>query len=117
MTGAPDPPQERTSMTHKELKRLRRSDLMEMLLELSKENLRLQEELQEANRKLEEREIAIAECGSLAEAALKLNRIFEDAQAACDQYRYNLMLRSGQTEPARKQPGKPGKNAKKRRRK
>lgn len=105
-------------MTHKELKRLRRSDLMEMLLELSKENLRLQEELQEANRKLEEREIAIAECGSLAEAALKLNRIFEDAQAACDQYRYNLMLRSGQTGPAaQSQPGKPGKKAKKRRRK
>ena len=101
-------------MTQKELKRLRRSDLMEMLLELSKENLRLQEELQEANRKLQERELAIAECGTLAEAALKLNRIFEDAQAACDQYLYNVKLRSGQKEP---QKPAPAKKAKKRRRK
>lgn len=80
-------------MTPKELRRLRRSDLMEMLLELSKENLQLRQELEEARRQLEDRTIAIAECGSLAEAALRLNGIFEAAQAACAQYEENLRLR------------------------
>ena len=80
-------------MTPKELRRLRRSDLMEMLLELSKENLQLRQELEEARQQLRDRTIAIEECGSLAEAALRLNGIFEAAQAACAQYEENLRLR------------------------
>jgi hypothetical protein len=80
-------------MTPKELRRLRRSDLMEMLLELSKENLQLRQDLEEARQQLQDRTIAIEECGSLAEAALRLNGIFEAAQAACAQYEENLRLR------------------------
>lgn len=85
-------------MTEKELRRLRRSDLIEILLELSKENLELREQLQEAEKKLQERQIVIEESGSLAEATLKLNRIFEDAQAACEQYEHNVRLRCEQLE-------------------
>ena len=80
-------------MTSKELKRLRRSDLIEMLLELSKENQALRIRLYEAEEILEDRRIMIAESGSLAEAALRLNRIFEDAQAACKQYELNVRHR------------------------
>ena len=50
-------------MTPKELRRLRRSDLMEMLLELSKENRQLRQELDEANRKLRDRTIQIEKAG------------------------------------------------------
>lgn len=85
-------------MNEKELKRLRRSDLMELLLELSKENQELREQLQQAEAKLQERRIMIDESGSLAEAVLKLNRIFEDAQAACEQYEENIRLRCEQIE-------------------
>ena len=85
-------------MTKKELKRLRRSDLMEILLDLSKENQELQERLQQAEKKLQDRQILIEESGSLAEAALRLNRIFEDAQAACEQYEQNVRLRCEQLE-------------------
>lgn len=85
-------------MTAKELKRLRRSDLMEMLLELSKENQALRTQLYEAEKKLEDRMIMIADSGSLAEAALRLNRIFEDAQAACEQYEQNVWQRCEQME-------------------
>ena len=88
----------KTDMTAKELKRLRRSDLMEMLLELSKENKQLYERLEEAEQKLQDRQIIIDQSGSLAEAALRLNRIFEDAQAACDQYEQNVQLRCAQLE-------------------
>ena len=85
-------------MTSKELKRLRRSDLMEMLLELSKENMELRRQLQEAEEKLADRQLQIQQAGSLAAAALQLNRIFEDAQAACDQYEYNIRKRCRQME-------------------
>ncbi|MBQ4129171.1 MAG: DNA repair protein [Ruminococcus sp.] len=85
-------------MTEKELRRLRRSDLLEILLELSKENQELREQLKESQKKLQDRQILIEESGSLAEAALKLNRIFEDAQAACEQYEQNVRLRCEQLE-------------------
>ncbi len=85
-------------MTEKELKSLRRSDLLEILLELSKENQELREQLQDAHKKLQDRQILIEESGSLAQAALKLNRIFEDAQAACEQYELNVRLRCEQLE-------------------
>lgn len=80
-------------MTPKELRRLRRSDLMEMLLELSQENRELRRKLEDAKRQLQDRTIRIREAGSLAEAALQLNGVFEAAQAACQQYEENLRLR------------------------
>ena len=85
-------------MTPKELRRLRRSDLMEMLLQLSKENLQLRQDLEDAHRQLEEKQIKIDEAGSLAEAALRLNGIFEAAQAACDQYAENVRIRCRELE-------------------
>ena len=85
-------------MTAKELKNLRRSDLMEILLELSKENQELKEQIKEMEKKLQDREIMIEESGSLAEASLRLNKIFEDAQKACEQYEHNVRLRCEQLE-------------------
>lgn len=85
-------------MDAKELKRLRRSDLMEMLLELSKENEELRNKLEESERRFQDRQIMIEESGSIAEAALRLNRMFEDTQAACDQYEQNVRRRCQQME-------------------
>jgi len=85
-------------MNKKELKHLRRSDLMEILLELSKENQELREQLQQAEKKLQERQILIEESGSLAESALRLNRMFEYAHVACEQYKKNVRLRCEQLE-------------------
>ena len=77
-------------MTDKELKKLKRVELLEILIELSKENEELQRQLKEANEKLESREIAISQSGSIAEAALKLNGVFEAAEKAAKQYLENL---------------------------
>ncbi len=77
-------------MTDKELKKLTRAELLEMLLVQSREKQRLEEELQEVKGKLDEKEIKIAESGSIAEAALKLSGIFEAAQKAADQYLENV---------------------------
>lgn len=81
-------------MTPKELKRLSRSDLLEMLLDLSKENDRLHNENASLRAQLEDRTIAISNCGSLAEAALQLSGIFQAAQDACQQYTDNIQSRS-----------------------
>ena len=77
-------------MTDRELRKLSRAELLEMLLIQSKEVDRLSKELDEANRKLDDRKILLENSGSIAEAALKLNGVFEAAQMAADQYLENI---------------------------
>ena len=81
-------------MTEKELKRLRRSDLLELLLAQSKENQKLQQELEEARAQLADQAIKIEKAGSMAEAALQLSGIFEAADRACTQYLENIRMRN-----------------------
>lgn len=85
-------------MRSKELKRLSRNDLLEMMLALSKENEELRETVALLKRQLEDRTITIDAAGSLAEAALQLNGVFEAAQAACEQYTQNIHDRSAHLE-------------------
>lgn len=79
-------------MTEKELKKLSRVDLLEMLLEQSRENERLREELEQVKSQLAERRIKIEKAGSIAEAALVLNGIFQAAEEAAAQYLENIRL-------------------------
>lgn len=80
-------------MTEKDLKKLSRIDLVEMLLEMSKENMRLQGHLEQAEKKISDRMLIIENAGSLADASMQLNRVFEAAQAAADQYLANIQIR------------------------
>lgn len=82
-------------MTDKELKKLTRIELLELLLEQSKEVERLQEELADVKAKLHDKNILIENAGSIAEAALKLNGVFESAQAAAEQYIENVKRMGG----------------------
>ena len=82
-------------MTDKELRKLRRGELLEMLLEQSRENEKLKKQLADLQEKLESREIILKESGSIAEAALKLNGVFEAAQKAAEQYLENIRSRGG----------------------
>lgn len=77
-------------MTDKELKRLSRRELLEMLLAQMEENEKLKQRLQEAQAALADRRIYIDEAGTLAEAALKLNGVFEAADQAARQYLENI---------------------------
>ena len=77
-------------MTDKEIRKLRRRDLLEMLIEAEKKNQALAAENEELLRQKEAREICISKAGSIAEAALQLNGIFEAAQQAAGQYLDNL---------------------------
>lgn len=77
-------------MTTKELKKLSRGELLEMLLMQTKRVEELEAQLEEAKKQLEDKNIKIAKTGSVAEAALQLNGVFEAAQNAADQYLENI---------------------------
>lgn len=81
-------------MTKNELKKLSRADLLEMLIEQSEEVQKLRKLLEEAETQLNQREIIVNEAGSIAEASLQLNGIFETAQAASQQYLESIRLYS-----------------------
>lgn len=78
-------------MTEKELKKLTRAELLEMLIAQSKKLSRTETELAAAREELKRREIAISESGTVAEAALKLSGIFDDADRAVAQYRESVL--------------------------
>ncbi len=77
-------------MTEKEMKKLSRTDLLRMLIDQGEEMKVLKEELEKAKAEISEREIKMTEAGSIAEAALKINGVFEAAQAASQQYLENV---------------------------
>lgn len=77
-------------VTDRELRRLSRADLLELLVAESRENERLRAELEAMRQKLESREIKLQESGSIAEAALRLNGVFEAAEQAARQYLENI---------------------------
>ncbi len=87
-------------MTHQttnwDLKRLKRADLLEMLIASSKENERLEAQLEQVTGQLQRKEILIERSGSIAEAALQLNGIFEAAQQAAQQYMDNMQRQAEQ---------------------
>ena len=77
-------------MTDKELRRLSRRELLQMLLEQTSEVERLQAELDKTRAELDDRAIMLESCGNIAEASLKINRVFEAAQQAAEQYLINV---------------------------
>lgn len=76
-------------MNEKELRRLSRAELVELLLELSRENSTLRAQLEEAQAALQDRTLRMEEAGTMAEAAMKLTGVFEAADAACRLYMEN----------------------------
>ena len=79
-------------MSDQDLKKLSRAELLELLVIQSKEIESLRSRLDQAEAKLVSRDIAIADAGSIAEAALTLNNVFAAAEAASQQYLDNVRL-------------------------
>ena len=73
-------------MAERELKKMNRSELIEIIYALQREEHELRDRIKQLEEKLTERNIILEKSGSIAEASLRLNKIFEDAQAAADQY-------------------------------
>ncbi|MBQ4248932.1 MAG: DNA repair protein [Clostridia bacterium] len=77
-------------MVKNELQKLKRAELLQILYEQSRRIDELEAALAEANKKLEDRRLIIENAGSLADAVVKINQVMEAAQAAAEQYIYNI---------------------------
>ncbi len=75
-----------SAMTEKELRKLNRYQLLELLMIQTERNNELQKQLEDTRRDLESQQIRLSELGSIAEAALQLNGVFEAAQKAANCY-------------------------------
>lgn len=73
-------------MTDKELKRLGRAELIDIVYELQLRNEQCQEQIAQLQAQLDEKLLKIENAGSIAEAAIAVNKVVEAAQAAADQY-------------------------------
>ena len=85
-------------MTQKELLKLKRSEMLEIMLAQSREIDELRKELEETKAALEDRKIKVRKAGSLAEASLQLTNIFVEAQKSADLYVENIKRRALQKE-------------------
>ncbi len=77
-------------MADKELRRMNRTELIEIIYALQQNDKTLRNENEDLRRRLDDRMIRLENAGSIAEAALSLNHIFEDAQNAASQYLESL---------------------------
>ncbi|MBQ9421631.1 MAG: hypothetical protein IJU30_07760 [Lachnospiraceae bacterium] len=77
-------------MTERELQKLHRTELISLLLNAVRENEALREDVTAAEKKLSDKDIIVRDTGSIAEASIKINKVFEAAQASADQYLANI---------------------------
>lgn len=87
-------------MTEKELKKLNRYQLLELLILQTERADKLQEKLQEAEQALQDRALELSRLGSIAEASLQLGGVFRAAQEAADIYLDAVRKQAEQIEEA-----------------
>ena len=83
-------------MQDKDLRKLSRAELLELLISQTRRVEELEAQLADALGQLEKRQIAIDKAGTLAEASLMLNGVFEATEKAAAQYLENIERLSGQ---------------------
>lgn len=77
---------EEPALTEKDLKKLNRYQLLEMLIIQTERANELEKKLEEAQEKLDSRDVQMTVIGSIAEASMHLGGIFEAAQNTADIY-------------------------------
>ena len=73
-------------MNDKEIRKLNRSQLIEIIYQLQLNQEELEEENKKLKEALEDKRLHIKNAGNLAYAALELNKVMEAAQNAADMY-------------------------------
>lgn len=85
-------------MAQKDFRHLRRTELVEIIYKLQEEQDELKQQLADLQAELDSKELKISEAGSLADAAVAVNGIFESAQSAADQYLAQIQAIQSSTE-------------------
>ena len=73
-------------MVNKELKKLSRRELVDIIYQMKKNEEQLLEEINALKIALEDRRIRLSEAGSIAEAAAAITNLFSTAQETADLY-------------------------------
>lgn len=85
-------------MADRDLKRLSRADLVDIIYEQQKQLEALQLKVLQLEELQKNRSVCMESAGSIAEAALQLNDVFAAAQAAADQYLTSVQSASAESE-------------------
>ncbi|MBR6651506.1 MAG: hypothetical protein IKL36_08890 [Clostridia bacterium] len=85
-------------MKENELRKLTRKQLLELLLTQTERADELEKKLKKAEEMLQNRQLTEMQAGNIAEASIRLNNVFEAAQAAADQYLENVITQSANIE-------------------
>ena len=85
-------------MFNKELKKLSRRELIDIIYQLKKNEQQMQAEIASLKEALEEKRIRLSEAGSVAEAALSVTNVFTAAQQSADLYLHEIVCMRDETE-------------------
>ncbi len=85
-------------MVSKELKRLSRRELVDIIYQLKKNEQEKQDQITSLEEALQEKRIRISSAGSIAEAAVNLTNVFSIAQTTADLYLHEIACMKEDTE-------------------
>ena len=85
-------------MTDKEFRKLKRSDLIAIIYEYQKKQEELVKEIDELRAQLESKNLKISKAGSIGEAVVGLDLLFETAQKTADDYIEQVRLANEEAE-------------------
>ena len=85
-------------MIHKELKKLSRRELVDIIYQMKKNEQQMQEEIDSLKHELNEKLIKLSEAGSIAEAAVSITNVFTAAQSTADLYLSEISHMKNSTE-------------------
>ena len=85
-------------MLHKELKKLSRRELVDIIYQLKKNEQQMQAEIASLQEALQEKRIRISNAGSIAEAAASIADVLNAAQTAADLYLQEIACMKEETQ-------------------
>lgn len=85
-------------MINKELKRLSRRELVDIIYQLKKNEQEMQEEIESLKNELQDKRIRISTAGSIADAAISVTNVFSTAQMTADLYLREISYMKEDTE-------------------
>ncbi len=77
-------------MISKDLKKMSRRELVDIIYQLKKNETQMQEKIAELEEALQDKRIKLSVAGSIAEAAMDMTNVFATAQRAADLYLHEI---------------------------
>ena len=77
-------------MVNKELKKLSRRELVDIIYQLKKNEQEMQEQIAALQKELKDKRIRVAVAGSIADVAIDVSKILDAAQETADVYLYEI---------------------------